>query len=102
MTAQEKRAKILGWLEIIKNREANNGFGGWVSKEEVFNVIARGMGLLEHRTTVMKSQYHGTYTERYTVVTDRETVQKVLDRMAEQGYIRISSSGKGVKIIRTK
>lgn len=102
MTAQEKRQKILKFLEIIRNREANNKIGGWVEMESVTRAIANGMNLLECVHHRMKSQYNGCYVRRVTAVADPETVQKVFDRMVDQGYIRVSKSGKYVKIIKTK
>jgi RNA binding exosome subunit len=102
MTVQEKRQKILRYLEIIKNREANNKIGGWVDRAEAFNAIANAMDLLGSVHIKIKSQYRGYYGRNITVITDPATVQKVFDRMVEQGYIRISKSGQHVKIIKTK
>ena len=102
MTAQEKREKILRYLEIIRNREANNKIGGWVEMDSAFRAIANGMNLLGNVHSMIKSQYHGCYGRSETIVTDPETVQKVFDRMVDQGYIMVSKSGKYVKIIKTK
>lgn len=102
MTAQEKRQKILSHLEVIRNREANNNIGGLVETESVIRAIANGMNLLECVHHRMKSQYNGCYVRRVTAVADRATVQKVFDRMVDQGYIVVSKSGKYVKILKTK
>lgn len=102
MKALEHRERILKNLEIIRKREENNEIGGWVSKEEALKTIANGMGLLEHVSSKIKSQYRGFYTSRYTVVANREKVQLVFDRMVEQGYLKVSKSGNGVKILKTK
>lgn len=92
----KQRAAILSSLQEIDGR--NKAFP-WVSVDTLRHRIRRAMGVkavLDQQKTRERSIITYTYTKE-----DEAKVETIIRRLAEQGYIVFSKSGRGIKVIKT-
>lgn len=102
-TKEEQRELILKGLQGSKDCGDAGDFGGYLPIWCLKNVVREAMEMKPIRIIDMESRHrHYFVHEEIYSEHDDAKVEIVIKRMAEQGYIRLSNSGKAYKVLKTK
>lgn len=97
MTMKEKRNAINNNLKAFQKSEKYKKYNGFAPIELLKENICLIMGWVRENTVNC-----GRHTRSYVYEdTDCEKVKKTIQHMVEQGYIEISKTGNGFRVLRT-
>lgn len=99
MSMAQKREAILQNLEAIKNSEKFEQYKGYAPIELLRSNICM---IMEWKREVKTRLERGGCWTYILLDTGCANCTKTIDRMAEQGFIQISKSGKGFRVLKTK